>query len=116
LFSNITKKIPVRKKSLIYDVTNTYFYGKKCSLAKRGHDKEGVKGRPLIQIGLAVTQDKGIPLFHKLFHGNIHDTKTLSDLVSTLGSYHIFSGCLVYDRGIVSAENIIPTFLTLVFP
>jgi len=106
LFSNITKKIPVRKKSLIYDVTNTYFYGKKCPLAKRGHDKEGVKGRPLIQIGLAVTQDKGIPLFHKLFHGNIHDTKTLSDLVSTLGGYHIFSGCLVYDRGIVSAENI----------
>ena len=58
LFCNIIKKIPVHKKGLIYDVTNTYFYGKQCPFAKRGHDKENVKGRPLIQIGLAVTQEK----------------------------------------------------------
>src|SRR5947208_15918529 len=56
IFNTLDKKFNVARKCLVYDVTNTYLYGKKCSLAKMGHDKEGVKGRPLIQIGLAVTQ------------------------------------------------------------
>lgn len=106
LFNNVVKKIPVKKKGLVYDVTNTYLYGKQCPLAKRGHDKEGVKGRKLIQIGLAVTQEKGIPLFHKVFDGNIHDAKTLTDLMSTMKTYRISDGLLVYDRGIASADNI----------
>ncbi len=57
----------------VYDVTNTYFYGKKCPLAKCGKDKEGVKGRPLIQIGLGVTKQKGVPVVHsKLPFGYDH--------------------------------------------
>jgi len=31
---------------VIYDVTNTYLYGRHCSMAKPGKDKEEVKGRP----------------------------------------------------------------------
>lgn len=75
-------------------------------MAKMGHDKEGVKGRPLIQIALAVTQDKGFPLFHKVFDGNIHDARTLQDIATTMKKYRIKSGLIIYDRGITSAENI----------
>ena len=46
--------------------------------------RKGVKGRPLIQIALAVTQEKGLPLFHKVFDGNIHDARTLQDVASTM--------------------------------
>ena len=106
IFNTLNKKFRTARKGLVYDVTNTYLYGKKCPLAKAGHDKEGVKGRPLIQIGLAVTQDKGLPLFHKVFDGNIHDARTLQYLVSTMKKYKIKSGLLIYDRGITSAENI----------
>lgn len=106
IFNALNKKFPVARKSLVYDVTNTYLYGKNCPLAKAGHDKEGVKGRPLIQIALAVTQDRGLPLFHKVFDGNIHDARTLQDVASTMKQYRIKSGLLVYDRGITSAENI----------
>src|SRR3990167_4976730 len=67
IFEKLNEKFPTKKKGLVYDVTNTYVHGKQCSLAKLGHDKESVKGRPLIQIALAVTQDKGLPLFHKVF-------------------------------------------------
>jgi len=91
---------------MIYDVTNTYFYGKSCALAKLGHDKEGVKGRPLIQIGLACTKDEGVGVFHKTFPGNIHDSKTLRDLLSSFERYGLKAGVLVYDRGIVSGKNI----------
>ena len=82
IFNTLDKKFHVAKKGLVYDVTNTYLYGKKCPIAKMGHDKEGVKGRPLIQIALAVTQDKGLPLFHKVFDGNIHDARTLQDIAT----------------------------------
>ena len=61
-------------RGVVYDVTNTYLYGRHCPLAKPGHDKEEVKGRPLIQIG-GVTQTEGFPLFHKVFDGNVHDTR-----------------------------------------
>lgn len=112
IFNTLNKKFKVSRKSMVYDVTNTYLYGKNCPIGKFGHDKEGVKGRPLIQIALAVTQEKGLPLFHKVFDGNIHDARTLQDVASTMKQYRIKSGLIIYDRGIVSAENI-DTFNTL---
>jgi transposase len=106
IFNALDKKFHVARKGIVYDVTNTYLYGKNCPLGKAGHDKEGVRGRPLIQIALAVTQDKGLPLFHKVFDGNIHDARTLQDIAGNLKQYKIKSGLIVYDRGITSAENI----------
>jgi len=97
-------KIPV--SGIIYDVTNTYLYGKRCAMGKPGHDKEGVKGRPLIQVGLAVTKDTGIPLCHKVMDGNIHDAKMFHDFVSDLRAFNIGKGLIIYDRGISSAQNI----------
>jgi len=71
-----------------------------------GKDKEGIKGRPLIQIGLGVTQESGIPVFHKVFHGNIHDSRTLQDLITTLQGYEISQGYFwCFDRGISSKKN-----------
>jgi transposase len=106
IFNTLNDKFRVARKGIVYDITNTYFYGKKCPLGKTGHDKEGVKGRPLIQIALAVTQNKGLPLFHKVFDGNIHDARTLQDVVTNMKQYKIKSGLIIYDRGITSAENI----------
>lgn len=106
IFQSVQDHYPLQHSGVIYDVTNTYLYGKKCSLGKLGHDKEGVQGRPLIQIGLGVTQDEGIPVFHKTFDGNIADSKTLQDMITTLRRYHLQSGTIVYDRGITSGRNI----------
>jgi transposase len=106
IFRSVKVKYQLQDSGVIYDVTNTYLYGKKCLLGKLGHDKEGVKGRPLIQIGLGVTKDEGIPLFHKAFDGNIHDSKTLQDLITTFRRYRLKSGTLIYDRGITSSRNI----------
>ena len=97
----------LRPSGVIYDVTNTYLYGRHCPLAKPGHDKEEVKGRPLIQIGLGVTQEEGFPLFHKVFDGNVHDARTLQDLVTLFGSYNLGPGLFIYDRGIVSGRNLL---------
>jgi transposase len=106
LFEGVCRQYRLRPSGVIYDVTNTYLYGRHCPLGKPGHDKEEVKGRPLIQIGLGVTQAEGFPLFHKVFDGNVHDARTLQDLITVFGSYKLGPGLFIYDRGIVSGRNL----------
>jgi transposase len=106
LFEGVCRQYRLRPSGVIYDVTNTYLYGRQCPLAKPGHDKEEVKGRPLIQIGLGVTQAEGFPLFHKVFDGNVHDARTLQDLVTLFRTYRLGPGLFIYDRGIISGRNL----------
>lgn len=106
IFEKIKSVYELDTEGVIYDVTNTYLYGKNCPLGQFGKDKEGVKGRPLIQIGLGVTKKDGIPIFHKTFNGNISDSRTLHDLITSFRKYDIKSGMIVYDRGITSGNNI----------
>ena len=107
IFESVRMKYHLKDSGIVYDVTNTYLYGKKCPMGKEGKDKEGVSGRPLIQIGLAVTKEVGIPVFHKTFDGNIHDSKTFQDVITSFGQYRLRSGGLViYDRGITSGRNL----------
>lgn len=106
IFEKTTAAFQIPVSGILYDVTNTYLYGKHCDLGKYGHDKEGVKGRPLIQVGLAVTKEFGIPVCHKVMDGNIHDVKMFSDFITDLRSFHIRKGIVIYDRGIASGENI----------
>ena len=106
IFENVCARFHIPVSGILYDVTNTYLYGKGCSLGKYGHDKEGVKGRPLIQVGLAVTKELGIPVCHKVLDGNIHDAKMFGDFATDLRSFHVRKGTVIYDRGIASGENI----------
>jgi transposase len=105
IFESVKKKFRINGTGILYDVTNTYMYGKKCPLGKPGKDKEGVKGRPLIQIGLGVTESEGIPIFHKVFDGNVHDARTLHDLITSIEDFKIKNGLIVFDRGITSKKN-----------
>jgi len=105
IFESVQNKYGIKSNGVVYDVTNTYFYGKKCELGKLGKDKDGVKGRPLIQIGLGVTQADAVPVFHKTFHGNIHDSRTFQDMITSFREYGIKHGIIVFDRGISSKQN-----------
>lgn len=105
IFESVLSHYDLKPKGIVYDVTNTYLYGKKCPFGRLGKDKEGVKGRPLIQIGLGVTQEEGVPVFHKTFHGNIHDSRTLQDLLTPFGAFGLRGGLMIFDRGISSKKN-----------
>ncbi len=106
IFASVQVPYRLKDSGIIYDVTNTYLYGKHCPLGKRGHDKEGVKGRPLIQIGLGVTRQEGIPVFHKTFNGDVQDARTLQDLITSFAENKIPRGLIVFDRGITSGKNL----------
>jgi len=71
-----------------------------------GKSKEKQHDKPLVQIGLGLTRNDGIPVFHKTFDGNIHDARTLKAVLPMFKEYNIKNGFFVYDRGIPSKENL----------
>lgn len=41
MFQELCRLYRLRPSGVIYDVTNTYLYGRNCPMGKLGHDKEG---------------------------------------------------------------------------
>lgn len=106
IFKNVKKAYSLNSKGIVYDVTNTYFHGRKCKIGKIGRSKDGKRQNDLIQIALGTTKKEGIPVFHKTFKGNIHDSKTLTSISDNFERYGTRSGLFIYDRGIVSEKNL----------
>ena len=105
IFGRLKEVLDLSPRGYFYDITNIYFYGVCCPLAKRGHNADGRKDRQ-IQVGLAVTQGEGIPIFHKVFEGNIFDGRTLPDILLQLRRQDIKDVYIVWDRGVSSRLNI----------
>jgi len=106
IFNSVKDKYNLESQGYIFDVTNIYFYGTECSIAKKGKNKDG-KNKPQVQIGLAVTEKEGIPIFHKTYEGNIIDPRIFHDLVPSFHELDIKDLYIVWDRGISSEENIL---------
>jgi transposase len=94
---------------LLYDLTNSYFEGQAeaNSLAARSmNSKENRTDCPLVALGMVLDAD-GFPLCHKVFPGNIHDCKTIGDIVIELRK---LSGMdktptVILDGGIATEET-----------
>jgi len=90
------------RRSVVIDVTDTYFEGKTWDV-KRRRGKDG-KYRKLVQIALAVTEKQGFPIFHKIYDGNVSNVLIFKDMLVELKKRRI-SGIIV-DRGMYSNHNI----------
>ncbi|MDQ1266960.1 MAG: hypothetical protein QG635_2113 [Bacteroidota bacterium] len=86
----------------VLDITDTYFSGKEADWkSRRGKDGKYDK---LVQIALAVTYNKGFPIMHKTYEGNISNIKIFEDMVNDLKIYGYDS--VIVDRGMCSQKNI----------
>ncbi|MGH3847409.1 MAG: IS1634 family transposase, partial [Pseudonocardiaceae bacterium] len=91
---------------VLYDVSSAAFEGHTCPLGKRGHARDGVKGRLQIVYGLLCTT-AGIPVAIEVFDGNTADPKTLSAQITKLKSrFGLSRVCLVGDRGMLTSVRI----------
>ena len=74
---------------LLYDVTSTYFEGEAEAnpLAQRGYSRDHRSDCKQVLIALVVTFD-GFPLGYEVFAGNIHDSKTVQTIVTTMEARH----------------------------
>ena len=84
LAPRIRQQFGLDAQVLLYDTTNFFTFlstaNDRCPLAKRGHSK--AKRNDLRQVGLAllVTREFQIPLFHKVYEGNVPDVSLFPDL------------------------------------
>jgi transposase len=101
LFENLSKQRE-EKNALVLDVTDTYFNG--CDADWKSRKGKDGKYDKLIQIALAVTKEEGFPILHRLYEGNINNTKIFQDLIaeSRLKKFDI----IILDSGMSSYESL----------
>jgi hypothetical protein len=91
---------------VLYDVTSSYYEGRRCSLAQFGHNRDGKKGRKIIVYGV-MTDMEGRPVGLDVYPGHTGDPSTVADqaekLVNWFGLKHVV---LVGDRGMLTQAQI----------
>ena len=106
----IEKKLAARHLSegdlVFYDVSSSYYEGRKCPLAFFGHDRDGKKGKLIIVYGL-LTDREGRPVAVEVYPGNTGDPTTVPDQIDKLRNRFGFQRVvLVGDRGMLTQTQI----------
>jgi transposase len=93
---------------LLYDLTSTYFEGQagEIPIARRGYSRDHRPDALQIILALVVTEE-GFPLSYEVFEGNRSDVTTLEEILDSVERKHgALNRVWVFDRGIVSEENL----------
>jgi len=91
---------------VLYDVSSTYFEGRRCPLACFGHSRDERSGNLQIVFGL-LTNSEGCPVAVEVFEGNTGDPKTVAPQVDKLRQrFHLKQLILVGDRGMLTSARI----------
>jgi len=91
---------------VLYDVSSSYYEGYTCPLARRGHDRDGRKGLPIIVYGV-MTDSRGCPVAMQAYPGNTGDPTTVPDQVDKLRErFKLSHVVLVGDRGMLTQARI----------
>ena len=91
---------------VLYDVTSSYFEGRRCPLAQYGHSRDHRSDRPQIVYGLLCTRE-GLPIAVEVFEGDTADPRTLKAQIDKLKSrFGIKRMVLVGDCGMITAARL----------
>lgn len=90
----------------LYDVSSSYYEGRCCDLARRGHNRDGKKNTLSIVYGL-LTDREGRPVSVQVYPGDTGDPTTVPDQVDKLrGAFGLQRVVLVGDRGMLTQTQI----------
>ena len=91
---------------VLYDLTSVYLEGRCCPLAKRGHSRDGKRGKLQVEFGL-LCDAEGCPVAVEVFKGNAADPMTVGGQVDKLKRrFGLKRVVLVGDRGMLTAARI----------
>jgi transposase len=91
---------------VLYDLTSTYFEGRRCPIAHYGHSRDERGGNLQIVFGL-LTDQAGRPVAVEVFEGNTGDPKTVAAQVEKLRArFGLDRVILVGDRGMLTSARI----------
>jgi len=100
----------IEDKIVLYDLTNTYFEGRKqgSKLAKFGRSKEKRSDAKLVVLALVVNPE-GFIKYSSILQGNMSDPATLESMIETLRvktSGSAKKALIVMDAGIATEDNL----------
>jgi transposase len=99
----------IKDKIVFYDLTNTYFEGRKVGseLAQFGRSKEKRSDCKLVSLALVVNAE-GFVKYSKIYEGNIYEAHTLASIVDALAINTSLSAkpVVVMDAGISEEANL----------
>ena len=106
LFRVTYKKDKESYDRINYDLSSSYFVGIKCPLSHCGHSKDGKPHNKQVLLAIMVN-DWGYPFKWDVYPGNTAEVKTLIGNVEVCRRrFGLKNITLVFDRGIVSDENL----------
>ena len=90
----------------LYDLTSVWYEGQHCPLAKRGHSREGKRGKAHIEFGLLCSRE-GCPVAVEVFEGHTADPATVGGQIDTLRRrFGLHRVVRVGDRGRLTEARI----------
>jgi hypothetical protein len=112
LGQRIEKIFTLKRKIVLYDLTNTHFEGQMKNSKKAAFGKNKQKRSDCRQITLGMlTDENGFPVHTQYYQGNIGEPNTLEQVLKDLEAFgtHLFSGekpCIIMDAGIATDNNV----------
>ena len=116
LTAHLIREFALDVRQVLFDATNFFTFidtfNERCTLAQRGHSKEGRAALRIVGLALLVTTDFHIPLCHHTYPGNQPDSPTFASLTEELIQRHqswptqVEDITLVFDKGNNSLENL----------
>jgi transposase len=116
LTAHLLREFDLDVRQVLFDATNFFTFidtfNERCSLAQRGHSKEGRAALRIVGLALLVSTDFHIPLCHHTYPGNRPDAPTFAGLTEELLQRHALLAdqvediTLVFDKGNNSLDNL----------
>jgi transposase len=116
LTAHLIREFALDVRQVLFDATNFFTFidtfNGRCTLAQRGHSKEGRAALRIVGLALLVTTGFHIPLCHHTYPGNQPDSPTFASLTAELVQRHqilatqVQDITLVFDKGNNSLENL----------
>lgn len=91
---------------VLYDVSSSYYTGRRSELRQLGYSRDGKRGTPQIVYGLLCNAE-GCPVAIEVFAGDTGDPKTLSSQVAKVRErFGLERVVFVGDRGMITSRRI----------
>jgi transposase len=91
---------------VLFDVSSSFYTGKKSSLIRHGHSRDHRSDRPQIVYGL-LCDSEGRPIAVEVFPGNTADPKAFTSIVANVRRrFGITNVVFVGDRGMITTKRI----------
>jgi transposase len=108
LSQRLIQHFKLNLRTLVYDGTNFFTYintRTPATLPARGHNKQKRIDLRQVSLGLLVSTDFHVPLFHKVYAGNVNDSTVFQTITEELAQRYrqLAQGCehitLIFDKG-----------------